>query len=106
MERGWPPQSFATSDSRVSSPRAAKTGARAARLAVMRLRPLRDIALNILHLLCPAPVIHAECFEAAAAGDFVETGFTEQKQCAARGLFQPEFDERRRLLRVICFGIY
>src|SRR5262249_15874726 len=65
----------------------------------------RDIALNILHLLCPAAVIHAECFEAAVAGDILETGLREQKQCAARGLLQPEFDERRRLFRVIYIGI-
>src|SRR6266850_2988995 len=61
--------------------------------------------LDILHLLCPAAVIHAECFEAAVAGDFVEAGLSEQKQRAARCLLQPEFDERGRLLRVIYFGI-
>ena len=71
----------------------------------MLLRPWYDIALNILHLLCPAAVIHAECFDAAVAWDFVETRLSEQKQCAALGLLQPEFDERGRLLRIIYFGI-
>src|ERR1035438_3237441 len=69
------------------------------------LRVLRDIALNILHLLCPAAVVPAECFEQAVAGNLVETGLSEQKQCAARGRLQPELDERGRLLRVIYLGI-
>src|SRR6266436_9748133 len=64
----------------------------------MLLRLLCDIALNILHLLSPTSVILAECFEAAAAGDLVEAGLREQKQCTARGLLQPEFDERGRLV--------
>jgi hypothetical protein len=63
------------------------------------------MALDVLQLLCPTAVIHAECFEAAVAGDFVESGLREQKQCAARGLLQPEFDERGRLLRIICLWI-
>src|SRR6266478_6534115 len=70
----------------------------------MLLRLLCDIALNILHLLSPTSVILAECFEAAAAGDLVEAGLREQKQCTARGLLQPEFDERGRLV-LIYFGI-
>ena len=61
--------------------------------------------LDVLHLFCPTAVIHAECFEAAVAGDLVETGLRKQEQGAARGLLQPEFDERGCLLRVIYFGI-
>src|ERR1700733_7245378 len=63
------------------------------------------MTLDVLHLLSPAPVIHAECFNPAVAGDLVKAGLREQKQCAALGLLQPEFEERRRLLRVIDLGI-
>src|SRR4029077_17441640 len=81
------------------------TGARGRRLAANSLRPLGDMVLDVLHLLCPTPVIHAERLEAAVAGNLVEAGLGEQKQCAGRGLLQPEFDERGHLLRVIYFGI-
>src|ERR1700736_1169572 len=106
MEHGRPRQSFATSDSRVSSPSAAKTGAFASRWAAILLRFLGDMALDVLHLLCPTAVIHAKRFEAAVAGDFVEAGFCDHKQRAGRGLLQPEFDERGRLLRIVFVGIH
>jgi hypothetical protein len=60
--------------------------------------------LDVLHLLCPAAVVHAECFDAAVVGDLFEPGLRQQKQGAARGLLQPEFDERGWLLRIIYFG--
>ena len=41
------------------------------------------MVLDVLHLLCPTAVIHAECFEAAVFGDLVEAGLREQKQCTA-----------------------
>lgn len=64
------------------------------------------MVVDVLHLLCPTAVIHAECFDAAVAGNLVEAGLREQKQCSARGLLQPEFNERGRFFRVIYFGIY
>ena len=82
MERGWPLESLATRERRVSSPSAAKTGACVRRLMVVRLRILRDISLHIFQLCCPAAVIHAECFEAPVGGDFVEAGLSEKKQGA------------------------
>src|SRR5258708_848981 len=105
IEQGRPAQSFATNDSRVSSPSAANTGARTNRWTAIRLRGLCDIVLDVLHLLCPATVIHAESLEAAIAGDLVEAGLCQQEQGAAGGLLQPEFDERGRLFRVIYFRI-
>src|ERR1700741_632003 len=105
MERGCPPDSFRTSNSRVSSPSAAKIGARARGLVVTLFRPLRDILFNVLHLLSPTTIIHAERFQSTVAGDFVEAGLREQKQRTGWGLLQFEFDERRRFLRVIHFGI-
>src|SRR5882762_6636911 len=79
--------------------------ARAWRLAGMLPRGLCNMLLDVLLLLCPTAVIHAERFVAAVAGDLVEAGLAEHKQCAGRGLLQPEFDERGRLLRVILLGI-
>src|SRR6266850_791063 len=70
----------------------------------MLLRSLCDITLNVFHLLGPTSVILAERFEAAAAGDLVETGLREQQQCTARSLLQPEFDERGRLVWIY-FGV-
>src|ERR1700730_2846590 len=87
MEHGRPLQSFATSDSRVSSPSAAKTGAFASRWAAILLRFLGDMALDVLHLLCPTAVIHAKRFEAAVAGDFVEAGFCDQRGSGSAATF-------------------
>src|ERR1700722_2873579 len=105
MEYGRPPESFATRDSRVAWPSAANTGARACCLTTVRLPRLCDMFLYVLHLLSPAAVIHAECFEAAVPGNLVEAGLCEHQQGAARGFLKPEFDERGRLFRVICFRI-
>src|SRR2546430_5355426 len=101
MERGCPRESLATSDSRVSSPKAAKTRAGAFRLTAMALGRLRDMALNILHLLRPAAVISPERFQAPMSGELVEAGLGEHQQSSLRGFLQPEFDEGGRLLRVI-----
>src|ERR1700733_8508418 len=74
IDRRSPAQSLASSDNLVSSPRAAKTGA-CARCAATRLPALPDMALDVLHLLGPAPIVHAEGFRAPAARDLVEAGF-------------------------------
>jgi len=57
------------------------------------------------HLLRPTAVIPAECFRAAVARDLVEAGLREQKQRAAGGLLQLEFDERGVSFRIVRFGI-
>src|ERR1051326_48452 len=80
IDEGRPPESVATMDSRVSSPNAANTGACARDFAAARLRLLRDIPLDALHLLCPAAVIRAECRGSPLGRDFVESGFREPKQ--------------------------
>src|SRR5271169_3876166 len=103
MEQGCPAQSFATRDSRVGSPSAANMGARACSLA-RRLRK-GDMFLDVFHLLGPTAVVHAEGLEVAIAGDLVEAGLGEPKQCAVLGLLQPEFDECRSLFRVVFLGI-
>src|SRR6202050_949637 len=106
MEHGWPLQSLATRDNRVSSPRAAKPGALVWRLRVTGLRLSRDIALDVLHLLRPAAVIPAECFEAGVTGDFIEARLSDHEQRAGGGLLQPEFDERGRFPRIVYLGIH
>src|SRR5689334_21360562 len=69
MEQGVPCDSFATSDSRVSSPNAANTG------ACFLLRVLCDIPLNVLHLLRPTTFVFAESLEPAGVRNFIESGF-------------------------------
>src|ERR1700739_225747 len=59
------------------------------------------MGFDVLHLLCPAAVIHAERFEATIAGDLIEAGLREQKQCACGRFFEPEFDKCGRLFRVV-----
>src|SRR5580698_5151814 len=103
MDRGRPLLSFATNDSLVSSPNAAKTGA--CLRTITSLRVFGDMALDILHLLCPATVISEESFRAATAGDFIEAGFRDEKQGAGSGRLQREFDEGRRLSGIIDFRI-
>src|SRR5438105_11428155 len=93
MEQGSPEQSLATRARRVLSPSAAKTRARAFGLAVMRLRILCDMALDILHLFCPAAVIPAKCLVAPVSRNAVEAGLSECQQCTSRNRFQPKFDE-------------
>ena len=73
IERGSPPESLATNASRVSSPSAANTGAGPLSLMATPLRLLCDMFLDILHLLRPAAVVHAERFGAAVAGNLVKT---------------------------------
>src|SRR5215475_14259836 len=104
MDRGSPSESFLTSNSLVSSPSAANNGARPL-LVTRRLWLVREIALDIFHLLRPASVVHAERFHAAAAGNFIEAGFNQHEQCSRWNFLQPEFDKRGRLLRIVGLGI-
>src|ERR1700704_1921837 len=63
--------------------------------------PMRDMALDVLHLLSPAAVIHTERLRAAVRGHFVEAGLGEQQQGSAGGLLQPELHQRGGLLRIV-----
>src|ERR1700694_6026105 len=101
MERGSPPDSVVTSDRRVRSPTAAKTAAWCRRFAVLVSLPMRDMALDVLHLLSPAAVIHTERFRTAGGGHFVEARLGEQQHSPGGGLLQPELDQRGCLLRVV-----
>jgi hypothetical protein len=92
MEHRRPLQSLTIKDNRVGSPSAAKTGAGAWRLFASALRAERDIAFNVLHLLRPAALIHAECLGTSFSGNVLESGLYEPKQRAACGRFQPKFD--------------
>src|SRR5579863_4739189 len=77
MELASPEQSRATSARRVLSPSAAKTRARAFGLAVMRLRILCDMAVDVPHLFCPAAIVPAECLGTPVGGDAVKAGLGE-----------------------------
>src|ERR1700728_1438007 len=85
---GSPAQAFATSASLVSSASAANSTACAGRRACARLRLLRDIVLDVLHLLCPAAVVTAHRITAPFGGDLFESRLGNHKQRASRGLLQ------------------
>jgi len=78
IECGCPLHNFAISNSRVSSPKAAKIAARPRSAAVTLLWLLCDMALDVLHLLCPASIVHAKRFHASAGGNLIETGFAQK----------------------------
>src|ERR1035437_2409783 len=101
MEQGSPPHSLATSERRVSSPSAANTGARGCRFAIGRLWSLRDMGLDVLHLLSPAPVVAPERFKAPLAGNAFEAGLGEQKQSTVRRGLKPELHQRRGFSRIV-----
>src|SRR5215472_18226269 len=104
IDCGGPLDSLPISDSRVSSPKAAKIAARSASWA-RRSSRLRDMALDVRHLGGPTAIVHAECFEPAALGNGVKSGFREHKKGAAIFRFKPELDEGCRLVRVVNGGI-
>src|ERR1700739_6232 len=93
MEQGLPEQSLATRARGVLSPAGANTRARAFGLAVMRLRILCDMALDIPHLFGPAAVVPAESLGAPGGGNAVEAGFGEYEQCTAGNRLKAKFDE-------------
>src|SRR5436190_10862411 len=72
IDCGTPLQSLASTDRRVSSPRAANTAA-GVFSALTRLGRVFDMLRDVLHLLVPTAVIHAECLEPSVAREFVET---------------------------------
>src|SRR5262249_55086990 len=85
---------------RVSSPRAAESGAASCACVGSPALAL-DMAANVLDLLGPAVVVHAECLRAAPGRNPIETGLGEREHRAALRLFEAELDERRWLRRVI-----
>src|SRR3546814_1192725 len=77
--------SLPTSARRVGSPRAANTTAalearRDQRDRAMRRRASLDMALDVLHLLGPTAVVHAEGLVAAVRWDAVEARFGHRQQ--------------------------
>ena len=74
------------------SPSAANTGTASVSFAWLLLR---DIALNVLGLLRPAALIHAECLFAARERNLVEARFRDCEQGA------PSASSRRNSTRVI-----
>jgi len=60
---------------------------------------------DVLDLLAPAAVIHAERFEPALARKLVETRLDDSQQSPCQGALQGELDERRRLVGVILVRI-
>src|SRR5512146_1787536 len=102
IEYGVPELSFSKSASRVVSPSAAKTRSRYPASAAfstcgfirrtlravrfLLLRFLGDIFFDILHLLRPATLVHAERFRAPVRRDLLESGFAQKKESAGRDL--------------------
>src|SRR5262245_15148098 len=102
IERGRPSLSLISSDRRVGSPRAAKTSAG---------RPWPgsssafDIGLDVLNLLGPAAVVHAQGVGLAVRGQGVETGFGDHQAGSLRGGLQAELDQGRGLAGIVDLGI-
>jgi hypothetical protein len=92
IDRGSPPHNFLTSESRVSSPSAANTGARA------RRPPLRaDMAFDVLHLLSPSTIIHAERLSSPPTRKLVKTRFNHCQQRPVRRRLQSKLNQGWRL---------
>jgi len=64
-----------------------------------------EVSLDVLDLLGPAVVIHAEGFVAAGGGDFVEAGLGELEAGAGGGWFEGEFDEGGDFFGVVDVGV-
>src|SRR5262249_59589556 len=92
--------SLASIARRVSSPSAAKANACASR-GDPRLCRLLDMLRDVLHLLAPAAIVHAERLEPALFWNPVEAGLDDAQQGPGGVLLQRELDQCRRLGRVI-----
>src|ERR1700674_2345704 len=103
IDCGPPAHSRATSASRVSSPSAAKTGPARARPAVLAL--CGDMPLDVLELLGPALVVHAEGLGAARGRYLVEARLGHGELRAAGDLLETELHESRRLARIVHAGL-
>src|SRR5688572_6197844 len=98
MDCGRPRLSLPSTERRVASPRAAKTDALASSGSVRRLF---DMPRDVLDLLAPAALIHAESFATTLGRDLVEARFDDAQQGSAGDALQRELDERRRLAGII-----
>jgi hypothetical protein len=96
IERDSPFDSFATRASLVSSASAAKIGVYFLRQTAV-LGVLGNVLLDVLHLLRPSIVVHAERLALPMRRDHVKSRLREHEQRAARNLLQPEFYEGSRL---------
>src|SRR5690348_11973230 len=111
IERREPSQSRATRASRVGSPSAENTFAApadwrailACALAAMaaRVRHGFDVQADVLHLLRPALVVHAERFRTATGRNALEARFGQGQHGACTGGFEAELDQRWRLGGVV-----
>jgi hypothetical protein len=59
------------------------------------------MALDVLHLLGPAALVHPKRFDSATGRNGVEPRLTDRQERAAGDLLQGELDQRRRLLGVV-----
>src|SRR6185436_17738433 len=91
IEAGPERQSRLTMPRRVSSPRAAKIGA-LLRRAVDRLG-LLDMASDVLDLLRPAALVHAEGLATTRGGDLVEARLHDGEPRALLHLLELELDQ-------------
>src|SRR6188768_140902 len=104
IESGPSVLSRETSLRRVSSPRAANSGA--ASLSFSAALRLGDMALDVLQLFRPATGIVAEGFRAAFGGEAGETRFDDREPGAfGARVLELEFDERHRLGGVVMLRI-
>src|SRR5207244_1496762 len=107
MESGPSELRRVTRRSRVSSPRAAKIGAAAARRLVPGAASGRsaDIALDGLHLLGPALLVPPICIGAPRRRNGVEAGLGHGEQRAFLDVAELELHERGRLCGVVDPGL-
>src|SRR5262245_6206494 len=86
---------------RVSSPSAAKSGAAPRRSSRRVRRALGDMALDRLHLLGPAALVHAIGERAARERDAVEPGLDDRQPRAAGDRLELESDQGALLAGVV-----
>src|SRR5437867_9185853 len=95
-----------TSRKRIASPRAAKSGTELSNSAAATgLRRLRKVFLDELDDDAPAFFVALKRLCAARERDLVKAGFGNGEHDAVGDLFQGEFDERRRFVRIIHAGL-
>src|SRR2546425_7996869 len=102
IERGPSELSRATSASRVSSPRAANTGA--VRETSRQPALCLDISRDVRDLLSPSRVVHPERLGTPCCRNVIEARLDHCELGAFRDLLELEFDERGGLLRVVRSG--
>src|SRR5438093_7137527 len=106
IETRDPRLSFVRSFSRVASPRAANIGAFLRRSRPPLSRLAGDMGLDVLHLLGPAAAVHPERLIAPRRRARVESRLRDDQHRSRRRLFEPELDQRGRLLPVVLLRIH